>query len=457
MHSLQKTLLDWRRAPLFATSPDWRRLWPWLGLGILLYLAALTLRSWANLSQPGLYMEDAGHYFNSYYGGRRQLSFILQHPNGYYNVLNNLVAWLAAKADVRLQPLLYHLFSLGMGVGVAVCLACTGLVRSRAMLLVTPLALGLSGMNHIFYHVSLTFQMYNVVVLLLCLLFFPPPKTWAGTLGLALVAAVLIWSGPYSVVAVPAALLVLLLFPWDRKAVLCSWIVVCTLWYTTALEGGLIRFRNILDPTIQEMILSTLFGRVLLFDLLPAPIVLQVLLPLALVAGLFVLLRRETTYLKLSLVLFAIIVLSLAPLFLSQKILLYQRVYPCHIYIAQFFWVFFLLHSLDLVLRRQRTGQAFTGLLAALAVAVFVFADNRRHPDKGFIQPMDKIPAYVRAVHAAEQLRLEEHKQYLVLRTQNIDPRAAPASVRVGSRRHSATMADATVLPADGGREFIAR
>ena len=44
-----------------------------------------------------------------------------------------------------------------------------------------------------------------------------------------------------------------------------------------------------------------------------------------------------------------------------------------------------------------------------------------------------------------------------VLRTQNIDPRAAPASVRVGSRRRSATMADATVLPVDGGREFITR
>ena len=90
-------------------------------------------------------------------------------------------------------------------------------------------------------------------------------------------------------------------------------------------------------------------------------------------------------------------------------------------------------------------------------MAVFVFADNRRHPDKGFIQPMEKVPAYVRAVHAAEQLRLEKHNQYLVLRTQNIDPRAAPASVRVGSRRRSATMADFAVLPADGGREFITR
>jgi hypothetical protein len=442
---------------LFDTPPDWRRLWPWLLLGILLYLAVLALRSWANLSQPGLYMEDAGHYFNSYYGGQRQLAFILQHPNGYYNILNNLVAWLAAKGDVRLQPLFYHLFSLGTGVSVAVCLACTGLVRSRAVLLVTPLALGLSGMNHIFYHVSLTFQMYNVVVLLLCLLFFPPPKTCAGTLGLALVAGLLIWSGPYSVVAVPAALLVLLLFPWDRKAILCAWIVVCTLWYTTALEGGLIRFQNILSPAVQEMILSTLFGRILLFDLVPAPLFLQVLLPLALITGLFFLLRRETTYLKLSLVLFAIIVLSLAPLFLSQKIMLYQRVYPCHIYIAQFFWVFYLLFSLDLVLRRQQTHRAFKGMLAALAVAVFVFADNLRHPDKGFIQPMDKVPAFVRAVHAAEQLRLEERNQYLVLRTQNIDPRAAPVSVRVGSRRHSATMADATVLPADSGREFITR
>jgi hypothetical protein len=208
---------------------------------------------------------------------------------------------------------------------------------------------------------------------------------------------------------------------------------------------------------VQEAVLSTLFGRILLFDALSAPLIVQILLPLALVAGLLLLLRRETSYLKLSLVLFAIIVLSLAPLFLSQKILLYQRVYPCHIYIAQFFWVFYLLLSLDLLLQRQQTNRAFKGLLAALAVAVFVFADNRRHPDKGFIQPMDKVPAYVRAVHAAEQLRLEEHNQYLVLRTQNIDPRAAPVSVRVGSRRRSATMADAAVLPADGGREFITR
>ena len=457
MYSLQKLFLDWRHAPIFDKAPDWRRLWPWLALGILFYLAALALRSWANLSQPGLYMEDAGHYFNSYYGGRRYLSFILQHPNGYYNILNNLVAWLAAKGDVRLQPLIYHLFSLGMGVSVAVCLACTGLVRSRALLLVTPLALGLSGMNHIFYHVSLTFQMYNVVVLLLCLLLFPPPKSWTATGCLALLAALLIWSGPYSVVAVPAALLCLLLFPWDRKAVLCAWIVVCTLWYTTALEGGLIRLQNILNPQVQEMILTTLFGRVLLLDSLSASLMVQIALGLMLAAGPLVLLRREVGYVKISLVLFTIIVLSLAPLFLSQKILLYQQVYPCHIYIAQFFWVFYLLISLDRLLARQERSRALKGALLALAVFVFVFADNRRHPDKGFIQPMDKVPAYVRAVHAAEQLGLEEHNQYLVLRTQNIDPRAAPASVRVGSRRRSATMADATVLPVDGGREFITR
>ncbi|MDX9835852.1 MAG: hypothetical protein RBT36_11680 [Desulfobulbus sp.] len=457
MHSLKESFLSWRRAPLLGEPADWRRLWPWLLLGITLYLVALAVRSWSNLSQPGLYMEDAGHYFNSYYGGRRYLSFILQHPNGYYNILNNLVAWLAAKADVRLQPLLYHLFSLGLGLTVAICLACTGLVRSRAVLAVTPLALGLSGMNHIFYHVSLTFQMYNVVVLLLCLLFLPTPKTWTGTLCLAVLAALLIWSGPYSVVAVPAALLCLLFFPVDKKTVLYAWIVVCTLWYTTALEGGLIRFRNILSPEVQEMILTVLFGRILLFDALHAPLFLQVILPLALVAGLFFLLRRETSYLKTSLVLFAIIILSLAPLFLSQKILLYQQVYPCHIYIAQFFWVFYLLFSLDLLLRRQQSRRALKGVVCALAVAGFVLFDNLRHPEKGFIQPMDKVPAFVRAVHAAEQLGLKEHNQYLVLRTENVDPRAAPASVRVGSRHHSAIMAPLDSLPAGTDREFITR
>ena len=122
-------------------------------------------------------MEDAGHYFNAYYGGKRYLSFILQHPNGYYNILNNFVAWLASKMDVRLQPLIYHLFSLSLGILVATCMAFTGLIRNRALLMITPLALGLSGMNHIFYYVSLTFQMYNVVILLLW--------RWKGTAGIA--------------------------------------------------------------------------------------------------------------------------------------------------------------------------------------------------------------------------------------------------------------------------------
>ena len=436
---------------------SWREQTPFLLLAVLFYLTALAFRSWDNGTHPGLYMEDAGHYFNAYYGGNRYLSFILQHPNGYYNILNNFVAWLASKMDVRLQPLIYHLFSLSLGILVATCMAFTGLIRNRALLMITPLALGLSGMNHIFYYVSLTFQMYNVVILLLCLFFFPAPKTWTATFFLLLLATLCIWSGPYSVVALPAAGLCLLMFAFDKKTVLYCWIIVCSLWYTSALEGGMIQLSNILDPQLRHTILAVLFGRVFLMDALGTISVLKIALPLVLIGSLLFINRHNVFYLKITTLLFTLITASLAPLFLSNKILLYQKVFPCHIYIAQFFWLFFVLFSIDTLLQRQEKQQWAVGLLCSCGIVACVVLDNFRHPEKGFMPVMTKIPAFVQAIHAVEQLHLEKNNQYLVLRTENIDPRAAPAAVRVGSRLRQAQPADAATISIPSGREFIAQ
>ncbi len=456
MNSLQGYLLQVRQACLPGCDAGDQQPSRYLLLAVLVFLVALLVRSWGNLITPGLYMEDAGHYFNLYYGGKRSFAAVLQQPNGYYNILNNAVAWGAAKMDVRVQPLLYHLFSLGLGLAVAVCLTFSGLIRTRALLIVTPLALGLSGMNHIFYYVSLTFQMYNVVVLLLCLFFLSAPRTWAGTGALALLAALLIWSGPYSVVAVPVAVLYLLLFPFDKKGVLACWILVCTLGYTLFLEGGLIRFQNILDPTTRELMLSVLFGRVLGLELFGEVTGVRIGLMLAALAGIFFSFRRDWGYLKISLLLVAIIVASLAPLFLSNKILLYQRVFPCHIYVAQFFWVFFVLFTLDSFVQRQTRNQQVKAVASALAVLALVLTDNLRHPDRGAITLMPKVSAFVRAIHEAEQLALEEKKQYLVLRTENIAPGPLYPRVRVGSRSTSAKRLTAARVSLPTGNEFIA-
>lgn len=435
---LKEYILQFRRVKLFAPGDPPENRKALVLISVVLFVCAFCLRSWDNLVNPGLYMEDAGHYFNSYYGVKRYFSFVLQHPNGYYNILNNVVAWAASRLDVRLQPLSYHVFALSLGLVVATSLAWSGVIRNKFMLVVAPLALGLSGMNHIFYFTTLTFQMYNVVVLLLCLFYYPAPKTWGGAIGLMVLATLLIWSGPYAVVALPVAVLYLLCFEFDKKGAVCSWIILCTLWYTSSLQGGMIRFDNILDPDLRRTIIEVLFGKVFLLDLGGTINPIKVVAVLAGFAGLFFGLRHDIRYLKIAGLTLSTIVLSLAPLFLSEKILLYQRVFPCHLYIATFFWVFFLLCSLDALLQRLRSYRASVGALLAVAVALVVWLDNSKHPDKGAIAVMRQIPAFVDAIYQVEQLHLERDNLYAVVCAENIDPRAAPAKVRVGSRRRSA-------------------
>jgi hypothetical protein len=447
--------IDMRQSQLPKSLFKDSQLSPFLLFAVIGYIVALLFRSWSNIFHPGLYMEDAGHYFNVYYGGFRDFSYILQHPNGYYNILNNLVAWIAAKIDVRLQPILYHMFSLALGITVATCMAFTGLIRTKAILLVTPLALGLSGMNHIYYHVSLTFQMYNVVVLLLCLFFFRFPNTWTATILMTLLATLLIWSGPYSVVAIPVAFLYLFFFKPDKKTIWCCSVIFCAFLYTSAVRGGVIQINNILDPGIQQGILSVLFGKIFFLNLLGKVNGIHIsLISLGIVCLVFSL-RQNFLYIKISALLFTMIILSLAPLFLSQKIQLYQAVFPCHIYISQFFWIFFLLFSLDTVLQKQIRYRKTLGIASAVLVATVVLFDNVQHPYKGFRTIMTTVPEFVHTIHLAEQLQLETNNQYIVLQTQNIVPGAPPPTVRVGSRQADARRVPAEHIPLFSGKEFI--
>ena len=200
----------------------------------------------------------------------------------------------------------------------------------------------------------------------------------------------------------------------------------------------MIRFDNILDPDLRRTIIEVLFGRVFLLDLGGPINPIKVAAVLAGFAGLFVGLRHDIRYLKIALLTLSTIVLSLAPLFLSEKILLYQRVFPCHLYIAVFFWIVFLLCSLDAMLMRLERFRSSAGVLLVAAVIAVVWFDNSKHPDKGSITVMRQVPAFADAIYQAEQLHLERDNLYVVVYVENIDPRAAPAKVRVGSSRRSA-------------------
>ncbi len=425
-----------------------------LVLSLTIFILAFLFRSWQNVLNPGLYWEDAGHYFNVYYGMDRDLSFILQNPNGYYNILNNFVAWITQYLDVRIQPTIYLAFALSLGVITATGFVFSGLVQNRYLLLVTPLVLGLSGMNHIFYFTTLTFQMYNVVVLLLCLLFLPPPRSPFSLFFLCVAATVLVWSGPYSVVALPVALALLVFFHNREKTFLFVYVIINLLIYTFSVKAGTIMLSNIADKDVRDIAIQTLFERIFFLDLLGRMSSLKVGLFFLILLSLFYCLRKNVVYLKISLAFFIIIIAALAPLFLSIKYLLYQQVFSCHIYVSQFFWLCFILFTADRIIEKAKPKPAVQVFIAVM-FGLLVLFDNIRHQEKGSIELMPSIPAFVKTIYLIEQLELTKKNQYAVVATHNLIPGYMPPMVRVGSQQDDAQRLGAKELPIASGKEFI--
>ncbi|MBE0585203.1 MAG: hypothetical protein IH612_15765 [Desulfofustis sp.] len=423
-------------------------------ISLALFIAAFLLRSWQNVINPGLYWEDATHYFNLYYGLKRELSFILQHPNGYYNIINNLIAWIAAHLDVRLQPLSYHLFAMILGVITATNLLFSRLFQTRSILLAAPIVLGLSGMNHIYYYNTLTFQMYNVVVLLLCLLFYPTPRSKLSLCILCLIASLLVWSGPYSVVALPVSIFFLLFFRNGSKTILFTVVIINVVLYSLSVTESTVQIQNILDPSIRRIAAQVLFERVFFLDLLGKLTSLKLMLFCVLLGSAFFVLRRNAYYLKTSAILFAIILGGLAPLFLSIKFQLYQAVFPCHIYISIFFWLVFLLFTADRIMSHRGASVQIQVIVPLLFFSVVVI-DNLRQPAKRYEKIMTSIPAFVETIHRVENLELEKDNTYVVIKTENVMPEFMPPMVRVGSQRPDARRLGRQEIELETGKEFI--
>lgn len=408
-------------------------------LSVLLFLSALFFLMGKQISTPGLYMEDAGHYFNIYYGRVQDFFSIMQNPNGYFNVINNFIAWLAAFTDVRFQPWFYLIFALLMGVYTASSMLFSGLFQSRSIRLISCMVLGLVGMNHAFYFNTLTFQMYNVVILLLCLLFYQLPPSKSIVFLCCLWAVLLIWSGPYSVVAFPVSLLFLVLFRNEEKTILFLLVMLTVLFYSASVSQGTIMLGNIADPTILRVAWKTLIEQVFFFNLFGKITTIKVVLLFVLLSTIIYSLRENSFFLKNSLILFSIIIAALAPLFLSVKYLLYQTVFPCHIYASQFFWAVFLLFSADQLILKYSTVRPLPYLLT-LAFLALIIADNNpnRTELKGRDSLMPHLAEFTRAVHKVEQLHLERNNTYVIMMADNLKPPFMPLAIRVGSNRTDA-------------------
>ena len=397
-----------------------RPAWALAGVGLL--VLCLLLRSWPSLVQPSLFYEDAV-LFSYYYGHFRPLSdtFSFHIGQPYLTLPADILAWTYAWADVRWQPWLYQWTGFVAAVACVATVSFSGLIRHRVLLLVGPLALGLTGLNHLLYYNTLIYTMYTGVLMLLVLLLYPPPHTMPSFVARALLLAILPWSGPYSLLALPVAMLLFVCTANRTRRVLLAIVVLSTLAYFASLSGSTVRLAHLLQPWILIHYLQTVFGKIFFFDFTRhLPMWYGFCLLLAILAVLWQL-RRDQEYLLQAAVMLGLVFASILLFFLSVKLAQYIATSDCHRVVASFFWVLFLMVTVDRLLVDQPLSSPWPLVCAGLLL-LLVFFDNRLHVKKGRVPSVPEIAEYIETIHFYEQQGLVAKRQAICLRHPPVRP-----------------------------------
>ncbi len=431
--------------------------WKWFFAGFFLLIVVNLVRSWTALTHTGFFAEDAV-IFSHYYDNVQPLADVGRDFFGqpYKTLVTSFFAWVIAHFDVRVQPYLYLWSGFAWGTVAACCFFCSGLIRSRTVLVVGPLLTGLVAMNHIFYYNSLIFIMYTSLVVLLVLFFYAIPATIPGMLLTLIFFLFLPWAGPYSAVVIPAGLLTLLLFWRDggRK----RWFLLLTCCsafaYYLTIQSETTKIMRIKRWEVIQHYFDSLLDRIFFFNLFGHVSPWFWLLLLFIVLSSFILFRKDTVYIKNSIIMFAIIAGSYTLFYLSSKYPVYIAPKPCHRFISLFFWCLFLLYLADGLFHRFGENKVVSAVFALL-LCVFIYVDNSRFPDKYSIEPIPDTNVYVQAIHTMEMQGLKEKNQYVIMRQYNHQHPFFHPWVQVGSRRADATQILYQDFPPEEQNKYI--
>ena len=420
-----------------------------LWAGAVIYIIALVLRSWENFIYPGLYVEDATYYFKMNYHAGFSIAAIFRNPNGYYNIFNNFISQVIGNFDVSLQPIMYQTVATVLSVITVVGFSRTGLVKNRFLLLITPLFLGLSGLNHIFYYTTITFQMYVLVITLFLVLLWDRQAALKNNILIYILIPILVWSGPYSVLAVPFAVVFMVLFRGKNGIMVWTiFVVVCYLLSTTGGKGTGIVPSHLFSSFYQELWFNIVVGNVFYMGLNGDANIEKALLLVIVIGPLIYLIRRESFHLRILLLLMTVIICTPAPLLISNKFLLYQGVYPCHVLTAQICWILFLLILTDRVLMQiPLSYKKCTGIAVAGAMLVLVVWDNYVHEDKGKYPIQKNLPEFFKTVKKYESRHAELKEKNENIAVVVDVPDIFDPIVVFGSSEPDATMVERVVVP----------
>ena len=427
----------------------------WMFVGSMLLLALAAARSWANFMHPGLYVEDSLHYFNVYFGADQPLSEIFRKPNHYLVLGTNFIAWAVAKLDVMWQPYVYLGFAILFAWISASMIVFSGLFKNRYVILLAPALLGLVGFNHLYYWVTLTYQIFNAVILLLALMYFPTPETGMRKAGWMIAATILIWSGPYSVLVLPLALVMLAFRMYPEKRYLLIYVIVCVLFYYATLNGGTTDIFALFRNNVRQVhFASVLFEQVWFMGWFGDLTVGKVVLWLFAMTSVFYFMRKDVDYLRVSLSLLMISVVNLAIYFMSSKYMTIDY-WPNHVFISQYFWLVFILYTFDRASTRFQLNRLWS-VMFLVAFAIIIYADNAANPEKRYKAIQTHIPDYLGTVSHYESLdgQLQRDNKKLVIEAPAYDFIVGPKVV-IGSKRADARLVGNKELKDDYGKEFI--
>ena len=405
----------------------------------VVFTLVLWLRSWETLSVPSLFVEDASHYFNKYYGCHNSISEIFSRPHGYYNIINHFVGWITAFCDVRIQPALYVVFALLMCYLAVFLVSFSGIVSNRILLFSLPFVLGLSGLNHIFYYTTLTYQMYVVIIVLLMIILLPAPTRWISLIFQCIISIILVFSGPYSVVSIPVCLFLFVFFNDKKKLVLWGVTILAAVFYMFT-SGGAAKLGNLFNSRIVEKMIHTMINDVCFLGVVDGPFMVLSLIVFFFILFFFCFLRKDRFFIYLAACLLVVCIVSTVPFFLSTKIALYRNPYPCHLLIAQFFWIIFVYYVMDRTLMKYKLNCAVSCSIVILLFCL-VWYDNSVNTYKANVRTNENIKEFTKKIHYAESLNLEEKNQYVEIAAKGARQVAFEPRVRVGSYLPTATNA----------------
>ena len=179
--------------------------WPAL---VCLIAAILVWRCSSHLLHPELRAEDGSKVFAFFYT-HRALSSLLRFKAGYLPLVPNVLGFLAVRLPARATPYVLTIVPTLLALvtfSVFRASAYRRYVHSDGLRFSVCLALAIAPIGNQLTVCNTDYCIWNVLLLLLLLVILPMPRSRAWAVLFSLTSAVLIWSHPLTLLALPATL-----------------------------------------------------------------------------------------------------------------------------------------------------------------------------------------------------------------------------------------------------------